>query len=1161
MKALSKRAIPAILLSILFATVCLLCFGQRAYADETVTIDTADGFHFANDGRIAGVGCDDGEVFLTGYDGTATDLVIPSTVTWQGETYTVTGILEEALIYSDEDYYAYWLNHDLTSLTLPNTLKYIDRSSISNLGITELTIPESVTLINNHAIGSCPNLKTIRVLSSRTGSKDYYGEDCMGFYWNDDNQSVQNDGLIVWGVCKEAFTDETPDIQDWCWESGVTFKGFPPASPRWEGSVMVWDPPAYRQDAVRYYSLHVYKDGKPLSNPLRTESLPDPTACSYDLTNMFKATGRGTYKFYVTAVCGSSGAASDRSDFSAEYEYDGPVNQYTITFDANGGSGIMVPVTVDVGEPYLMPECTFTPPSGKAFLGWRVRDREYAAGEKYDWSVNNTAKALWRDQDDPGWTYSIAMPDIVLGPAHVGYTNVMTLSEGLFVENTGTRVPRNRDLTIEITEDQDHAFTFVKQGGIYPAAGVNSSVGYFRPQPGLAPGTYTCKVTVTPAPPAQPVTADVSFTVTDHTWENTWQSDTTSHWQKCTQCTKISEKVPHDTNGAVTGAVAATFNNDGYTGDRHCSVCGAVSGQGTPIPAGKYILESSATSNPGYIRAGSTWGGMTLTPGDATRYSVDFYEVYDTTSMDDFNYLTPMAKTTPFVAGHDYTLLISFKAKSPYEYETTGANKHRWSTYTFNGSKTSPYGTVFQSFNVRKIELHCFAESHSISEAEIVISDQEYTGDPIKPDVQVYAEDGGEAMLLEKGRDYKITGYSNNLEVGQASVTIEGVGAFSGQKTQTFEIKPCEVLYPDVESIPDRVFTGSGYVPDPYVRVDGVTLVKNRDYTLMLKNSKGAVVAAAANVDWYEYDVAFKGNYHRASPYASYFAITPASIASAVIADVTDKGFTGKAVTQALTVTVAGRVLKLGADYTVSYANNTNVGTATYTISGKGNYEDSIGGSFKINRIWYRVWGATAPDTMLEIAKEFKSATHAFVTTDASYKDALAASSLAGKYKGIVLMTKKGSLTPQTERALQSARVHTVFIVGSTSEVSTAAQNAIKKVPGVKNVWRVNGKTPSQRAVAVAKKTGKQSDTVIIATQNGFQDALAIAPYSYVSKSPILYAETNKRLSKATKDFIKTAKYKKAIIGGAACIARRRRHGPQGSWCHQDHATRGTQPL
>ena len=45
-----------------------------------------------------------------------------------------------------------------------------------------------------------------------------------------------------------------------------------------------------------------------------------------------------------------------------------------------------------------------------------------------------------------------------------------------------------------------------------------------------------------------------------------------------------------------------------------------------------------------------------------------------------------------------------------------------------------------------------------------------------------------------------------------------------------------------------------------------------------------------------------------------------------------------------------GKTLKQGTDYTVSYKNNTKAGTATVTVSGKGNYTGSKDASFTIKK-------------------------------------------------------------------------------------------------------------------------------------------------------------------------------------------------------------------
>ena len=46
----------------------------------------------------------------------------------------------------------------------------------------------------------------------------------------------------------------------------------------------------------------------------------------------------------------------------------------------------------------------------------------------------------------------------------------------------------------------------------------------------------------------------------------------------------------------------------------------------------------------------------------------------------------------------------------------------------------------------------------------------------------------------------------------------------------------------------------------------------------------------------------------------------------------------------------AGKTLKEGTDYIVAYKNNTEVGIATVTITGKGNYTGTATKTFKINK-------------------------------------------------------------------------------------------------------------------------------------------------------------------------------------------------------------------
>lgn len=59
--------------------------------------------------------------------------------------------------------------------------------------------------------------------------------------------------------------------------------------------------------------------------------------------------------------------------------------------------------------------------------------------------------------------------------------------------------------------------------------------------------------------------------------------------------------------------------------------------------------------------------------------------------------------------------------------------------------------------------------------------------------------------------------------------------------------------------------------------------------------------------------------------------------------------YNGKAQNPSVTVTKNDKTLKKGTDYTVSYKNNKNIGTATVTITGKGKYDGTKVLTFKIN--------------------------------------------------------------------------------------------------------------------------------------------------------------------------------------------------------------------
>jgi hypothetical protein len=60
--------------------------------------------------------------------------------------------------------------------------------------------------------------------------------------------------------------------------------------------------------------------------------------------------------------------------------------------------------------------------------------------------------------------------------------------------------------------------------------------------------------------------------------------------------------------------------------------------------------------------------------------------------------------------------------------------------------------------------------------------------------------------------------------------------------------------------------------------------------------------------------------------------------------------YTGKEIKPDVTIKDGSTTLKKGTDYTVSYSKNKNVGTATVSVTGKGNYKGSFNMTFKINK-------------------------------------------------------------------------------------------------------------------------------------------------------------------------------------------------------------------
>ena len=86
-----------------------------------------------------------------------------------------------------------------------------------------------------------------------------------------------------------------------------------------------------------------------------------------------------------------------------------PLADFTITFNGNGGSGSMEPVTVKAGTNYILPACGFTAPADQEFKAWEIGGTEYKVGDSYTVLGDTEIKALWENSVITPTTYTVTV--------------------------------------------------------------------------------------------------------------------------------------------------------------------------------------------------------------------------------------------------------------------------------------------------------------------------------------------------------------------------------------------------------------------------------------------------------------------------------------------------------------------------------------------------------------------------------------------------------------------------------------------------------------------------------------------------------------------------------------------------------------------------------
>ena len=264
-------------------------------------------------------------------------------------------------------------------------------------------------------------------------------------------------------------------------------------------------------------------------------TLPDCTFCA-PTGKQFKAWSVGG----VEKAAGDKITVTANTTVTAVWE-DIPVVTYTVSFDANGGTGTMTDVTNVSGE-YTLPANGFTAPDGKQFKAWSVGGVEKAAGDKITVTANTTVTAVW--ENIPAATYKVTVTN---GTGGGNYAAGATVS-----------ITANEASTGEMFDKWE-----VVSGSITLADANSATTTFVMPA-----GAVSVKATYKEAPHT-------------HSYGSEWKTDADKHWHECS-CGDKSEEAAHTAGDWITDTVA-TATTDG-TKHKECTVCGYVMENGT-IPA------------------------------------------------------------------------------------------------------------------------------------------------------------------------------------------------------------------------------------------------------------------------------------------------------------------------------------------------------------------------------------------------------------------------------------------------------------------------------------------------------------------------------------------------------------------------------------------------
>lgn len=300
-------------------------------------------------------------------------------------------------------------------------------------------------------------------------------------------------------------------------------------------------------------------------------------------------------------------------------------------------------------------------------------------------------------------------------------------------------------------------------------------------------------------------------------------------------------------------------------------------------------------------------------------------------------------------------------------------------------------------------------------------------------------------------------------------------------------------------------YNGAAQTPAITVKDGSRTLTSGTDYTVAYKDN--------INVGTAQVTVTGKGSY--TGTVTKEFTITNADIAGCTVSLNADSYvYNGTAKTPSVTVKDGTDTLKSGTDYTVTYADNTNAGTARVTVTGRGNYTGTVTKNFTIQKA----------DQKFNYTKSYSKAygSKAF-TLNAKLKAgngkltyATSNKKVATVKNGKVTVTGTGAATI-TVKAARTANYNAASVT-VTIKASPAKQT-------LKSLKAVKGRKLTVTWKKDTRATGYQ---IQYSTDKNFKKRVktaTVSKYKTVSK-------TITKLTKGKRYYVRVRSYKSAKVSG-----------------------------